>query len=463
MTEGIHYSKDLEAAVLGICMLEKDAFGRIYGVVTEKIFYVDDNRKVFSAMHSLFSSSLPIDLFTVCEKLQSEGVKLNGGNVPWCLSELTRCVVSSAHLEYHSYLIRKMWRKRELERLTMSGIDIMEDERKQAAEIQQQILELLGTDVKKDWYSMDELMYQLILHQQEIKEGKKQLVTTGFKAIDKMNGGFSEGQMIIIGARPSVGKSALLNKIAFAVAEKKGTVGIISLEMDNNQIAARLAAIDTETDFQVIYRNVFNDEREREVWYNKISEHTINYPIYVSDKTKVDLNEIRAKAYKLKHQHGLSLLIIDYLQLVESSEKNKNSNREQEVAKISRGLKLLAMEMKIPIVVLCQLNRASIGRKGDQRYPQPGDLRESGSLEQDADVIIMIHRDWLIGIEANEHGNSTEREADLIGAKWRNGSMFHLKLDFNGELMKFSERFGYTPLPAPLPTYSEPSDVEDVF
>jgi replicative DNA helicase len=462
MTEGIHYSKDLESAVLGITMLEKDAFGRLYGLIEEKTFYISDNQKVFKALRDMFDSSLPIDLLTVCEKLQSSGVQFNAGNVPWYLTCLTQSVVNSAHLEFHCHLLKKMWRKRELEKLTKAGIDPMDDERRQAIDLQNQIQELLGSEIKKDWYSMDELMYELICHQQDIRDGKKQLVTSGFKAIDRENGGFSEGQLIILGARPSVGKSALLNKIAFAVAAQNKPVGIISLEMDNKQIAARLAAIDTETDFQIIYRNLFRDERESEKWYHRISEKTINYPIYVSDKTKVDVTEIKSKAQKLKHKHGLSLLIIDYLQLVESTQTNKNYNREQEVAKISRGLKLMAMEMNIPVIVLCQLNRGSVQRQGDKRYPQLSDLRESGAIEQDADVVMMLHRDWMVGIEADEKGVSTEKEADLIGVKWRNGAPFHLKLDFEPELMRFKERAGLMPMPKEIKQYIE-VEKEDPF
>src|SRR5438477_6242136 len=220
---------------------------------------------------------------------------------------------------------------------------------------------------------MDQLMVDLIIHQEDIKAGKKELISSGFKGIDRLNGGFTPGQLIVLGARPSVGKSAIMNKISFAVAAKGKSVGIISLEMNNTEIAARLAALHTETSFGIIYRALFDDENENRVFYERISK-SVNLPIYVSDKTKVDVNDIRSKAIKLKHSHGLNMLIVDYLQLVEGS-TNKNYNRQQEVARISRGLKLLAMELQIPIIVLCQLNRAVTHRKGNDRYPQLSDLR----------------------------------------------------------------------------------------
>lgn len=447
MKDGIYYAKDMEAAVLGVCMLEKDAFARIYGMVEEETFYFFDNQKVFSAINSLYAAGLPIDLLTVWEHMAGKSVKLNEGDVRWYLTTLTRDVVSAAHLEYHCHLLKKMWRKRELEKITQSGFDAMEDERSQAIDLQQRISDLLGTEQKRDWYSMDELMYELIMHQQAIANGEKEFVSTGFKAIDKLNGGFTPGQMIIIGARPSVGKSALANEIATNVARKGKKVGIVSLEMNNTEIAARLASIDTETDFGIIYRNLFTDERAHEAWYNRVSRQTINLPIYVSDKTKVDVAEIKSKAQKLRHRHGLDLLIIDYLQLIESSSTNRNYNREQEVAKISRGLKLMLMDMKIPGIVLCQLNRAVTGRKGKDRYPQLSDLRESGSLEQDADVVMMLHRDWMSGYEVvppgeEGEGLSTEKMADLLGVKWRNGATFHLPLDFEPAQMRFKEKGG---------------------
>jgi replicative DNA helicase len=229
MTEGIHYSKEFEAAVLGICLLEKTAFGRTYGLIDESVFYYGDNRTVYLAMKEMWDNNVPMDALTVWERMMSQGIVLNAGNILWYFSELTRQVVSSAHLEYHCHVLKKFWQKRELETLTRSGVDPHGDQRQQAFEINQKINTILSsTEIKQDWYSMDELMFSLILHQQDIASGKKELIPTGFKAIDRLNGGFSPGQLIVIGARPSVGKSALMNKIAFAVSAKKKPVGIIS-------------------------------------------------------------------------------------------------------------------------------------------------------------------------------------------------------------------------------------------
>jgi replicative DNA helicase len=464
MKEGIHFAKELEHAIIGVCLLEPEAFGRIYGTLEEKHFYVEDGAKTFSVLKDMFQNSLPIDLMTVWERMIAKQVDLSwfkkfGSGDPSkdmtaFLMNCTNAVTSSSNLEYWAHIIREMWKRREIEKITRSGIDETGDPTKQGYQINERINEILGGEVKQDWYDLNDLYWNLLIHQNDIKSGKKQLVTTGFKAIDRMNGGFSPGQLIVIGARPSVGKSALMNKIAFAVAKQEKAVGIISLEMNNTEIAARLASIQSETSFGIIYRNLFNDEQDHQIFYDRISKNS-QLPIYVSDKTKVDVNEIKAKAIKLKHRKGLSCLILDYLQLVETA-TSKNYNREQEVARISRGLKLIAMELEIPVIVLCQLNRASTNRKGKDRYPMLSDLRESGAIEQDADVVMMLHRDWMAGYEANpETGASTEFEADLLGVKWRNGAQFHLGLDFQPELMKFSERHGVNFIPVHIPKDEE--------
>jgi replicative DNA helicase len=443
MKPGIHFAKEIEAAVLGICIMEKHAFGRTYDLIDEKVFYFKDNQEVYQVMREMWNLSLPIDGLTLWERMMEKSIQLSSGNVPWYLSQLTMHVVNSSHLEYHCHLLKKFWQKRELEAITRNGIDPTIDARQHALTINEKLSEILGREIRQDWYSMDQLMFDLLVHQNEIREGKKTFITTGFRAVDRMNGGFSPGQMIVVGARPSVGKSALMGEMAMKMAKGGKTVGIISLEMNNTEIAARLASLDTQTSFGTIYRNLFYDENESRVFYEKVTRKSINLPIYVSDKTKVDVAEIKSKAAKLKHRHGLDILMIDYLQLIDGSSTNKNYNREQEVAKLSRGLKLMAMELEVPVVVLCQLNRSVVHRKWKDRFPMPSDLRESGAIEQDADVILMLHRDSVAGFEKFEdgprEGESTEFTADLLGAKWRNGSPFHLELLFEPSTMKFSE------------------------
>lgn len=440
----IHHGQPIEEAILGICLLEKLAFGRTYGLIDAETFYFSSHQEVYRTMKEMYDNSVPIDIYTVTERLvnQYEGQDFYGHNIPYFVIRLTNFVVSSAHLEYHCHLIKGMWRRRELLKIRSSHKDEA-DTRQGIENLNEEINKILGSSsIEKDWYSMDELMFDLMVHQSDMAKGRKDFLTTGFKSIDNKNGGFYPGQMIVIGARPSVGKSALMGQMAIAMAKAGKKVGIISLEMNNNEIAARLAAIETDIDFWTVFRTIANDERLHKIFYDKISKETINLPISLSNKTKVNVSEIKAKATKLKAARGCDCIIVDYLQLVDSTTGNKNYNREQEVAKMSRGLKLMAQELNIPVIVLCQLNRAVTARSYKDRFPRLSDLRESGAIEQDADVVMFLHRDYMSGWQADAEEKTTEFSADLLCPKWRNGSTVHLPLHFDPPKMKFTEILG---------------------
>lgn len=439
----IHYSQEIEEAVLGACILEGMALGRTYGLIDEDSFYFDSHKEIYSTLKEMYDNSVPVDALTVADYLINKRGRdvFHGFDTGYFVLKLTNSVVSSAHLEYHCHVIKEMWRKREVIKLRFKNVD--GESREMISTLDAELKKILGNDLKRDWYDMEEVMYGLMCHQADVVSGKKQFVTTGFKQIDRLNGGFYNGQMIVVGARPSVGKSALMGQMALTIAKTGKKVGIISLEMNNNEIAARLSSIETEIDFQKIYRDIANDEQLHRRFYDKVSKDMVGLPIFLSDKTGVNVNEIKAKATKLKASKGCDCLMIDYLQLVEGGTSNKQYNREQEVAKMSRGIKLMAQELDIPIIVLCQLNRGVTSRGANDRYPRLSDLRESGAIEQDADVVMMLHRDYMSGILTDENQNSTEFTADLLGQKWRNGATFHLSLDFDPPKMKFSEQKGF--------------------
>jgi replicative DNA helicase len=415
-----HYSQPLEMAILGGCLIEKDAFGRTFGLIDKDSFYFDDHKEVYSVMKEMYENGFPIDILTVADYIiRKKGIsEFSGYNVAYFVTNLTNSVVSSAHIEYHSHIIKTMWMEREIIILTNSGASMTGDVRKKIYELQNRLQEISNYGSEDDWEDITTLMVKLYQHQEEMKISKGMGLTTGSYKLDKSNGGFHPGQMIILAARPSVGKSAFAGQMAIEIAKKGGKVGIISLEMNNTEIAARIASIDANVDFDVTYRALYKDQIQKEMVYNRIANHTSSLPIWVTDKTKVNIHDIRAKAEKLKHKEGLDILMIDYLQLVEGDESMRNRNREQEVSKISRGCKIMAKEMGIPVIVLCQLNRDVTKRKGEHRYPELSDLRESGSLEQDADVVTFIHRDWMAGVQVKDDGGSTEREADLVIRKW---------------------------------------------
>ena len=260
-------------------------------------------------------------------------------------------------------------------------------------------------------------------------------VTTGFPTLDKFTGGFQQGGMYIVGARPSVGKSAFMNSMVLGAANVGKNVAVISLEMQNRAISARISSLVTEVEYWRINRNRMIDEQQAQYFYEQISKMA-ELPIKISDTAEVNIGDIKAKIARLKQNGEVDILFIDYLQLIEADDEN-GRNREREVAKISRSIKLMAKQFDIPVVILCQLNRLS--EQGVDKKPKLYNLRESGSLEQDADGVLLLHRDWQSGIKADENGNSTEREADIIIAKWRDGEVTEYKVGFDGAKMKFFE------------------------
>lgn len=441
--KGIHFSLELENAILGQCLLESGAFSRIYGVLEEEHFYNTANKIVFSSIKKMFQEGIMIDILTVIDFIQrvQKIDIIDNTNVGYYVCRLTNDVVQSTHLEYHVHIVKTMWMERELINLTHGGQKINGNVKEKINSIYEKLQTLNQKATEHDWVDMTHLMVQLYQHQEEIKQTKGIGKPTGIPSLDEENGGFQDGQLVVIGARPSVGKSALVSGMAIEMAKKNLTTGIISLEMANVEIAARLASYDTDTDFNVVYRGLYGDMEETHRLYNKIGSSTSTLPIFVTDKTRVNISEIRAKAEKLKSLNGLGCLIIDYLQLVTPIGGSYNKNRENEIAEMSRGCKIMAKELNIPVILLCQLNREVTKRRGQERYPQLSDLRESGAIEQDADIVLFLHRDWMSGFQVDENGNSTEDQADLVVRKWRNGkSNFIIPLKFYDTKMKFVER-----------------------
>lgn len=437
-----HYNNDFEWGILGACLLEKNAFGRTFGIVDPECFYFENNRIVYDVIAEMYSNGMPIDILTVVDFVINRRGRtmLDGSNTDWFMTKITNHVVSSAHLEYHCYVVKRMWMERELLKLTHGGLVLEGEVKDQIQQLTKAIQAINQGTFTKEWFDMSELIFDLMKHQEEMTKTQGKGLTTGIPILDRENGGFFGGQMVVIGARPSVGKSAFMGQMAIGMAKAGVKVGIISLEMNNNEIAARISSLSSDDDFRTIFRNLYKDEDHKTLWYNRMKD-IVNLPLYVSDKTKVNTVDIRAKAVKLQYSHGLGCLIIDYLQLIDSNNDGRGRTRENEVSQISRMCKLMAKDLNIPVIVLCQLNRAVTQRKGVARYPQLSDLRESGSIEQDADVVMFIHRDWMMGEEymLDENGESTENKADLIVRKWRNGSAnLHIPLTFDGPRMRFS-------------------------
>lgn len=436
-TKDKHYSIDLENTVLGSFLIEPTAFGRCYGTLKKDVFYKNENVIIFDTIEKMWSNNEPVDIHTVCIKLVRSGYeKLDNSNTSYYITRLTNTVVSTANLEYHSLLLRQFYVEREMIKITNSGIG-QSDAVSKIKELQETFLELTKINVIDDFKSIDEVLVDLYKHMDLVKDKELAGVTTGFKYLDKVTGGLTPGGVFIVAARPSVGKSAFLGRMVLGAATKGYHCGVISLEMQDEQISARMASLTTEIEFWKIYRNRMQDKQEANRFYQIMNDQLSRLPIYISDTSQVNVSEIKAKISRLKQKGNLDVLYIDYLGLIEAESGNKNYNREQEVAKMSRGLKLIAMQFNIPIVLLCQLNRGSEA-VGDKK-PKLHNLRESGSIEQDADGVLFIHRDSMSGIMINADGNSTEGEADIIIAKWRNGELTDYKIGFDGPKMKFYE------------------------
>jgi len=430
--QGVHFDKELEKIVLGTCLLEPKAFSRIYNMLEEDILYDPFSRVVFGALKDMFESGDLIDLITVANHLRKNKItEYSGDNVPYLLTGMMQNVVSSAHLEVHSLILRELYLDRELTRISHSKFD--GDAIEKAEKIQAAIKKALTVQGSDDWRTINEVMISLEKHRAKVKGKTLMGVPTGFRTLDLITGGYQEGQVIVIAARPSVGKSAFIGGIAVNAAKEGFKIGVISLEMPEEQIGARLASLYSDIEFYKIYQNKTYDANEE----RRLIESMTNIgslPIFITDKTNVTSGAIRAKAEKLKARNGLDLLIIDYLQLIET---NSSSNREREIAILSRSLKLMAMDLKIPVIILCQLNRDS-EKQGSSKKPKMSQIRESGSIEQDADVVMLLHRDWKSGLKEDEKG-STEFRANIIVEKNRNGETTDLEICFNPETMKFYE------------------------
>lgn len=444
----LHYSPELETQILGACLLEQTSFSRVFGTLTPETFYMDGHKKVYAFLIEMFEMNLPINLLSANDFIQrKKGItEISKMNTAAFLTRLTIPVTETAHLEYYALVLKQMWVDREIITLTNSGVQT-DNTRAEIYNLQNKLTELSSTNYASDWKDMSELMIDLYKHQDEMIKSKGIGISVGIPTIDRLYGGFFPGNLIVLGARPSIGKSALAGQMAMNMAASGIKVGFISMEMNNNEIAARFAAIDTRTDFNEIYRGLYADENQRESFYKRINDSASNLPIYVSEKADLSVSDIKAKAYKLLHKRGLNCLIVDYLQLVDG-EGSANRNRENEVAKISRGLKIIAKELNVPVIVLCQLNREVEKRKGKDRFPHLSDLRESGAIEQDADIVMFLHSDYLSGITKDENGVSTEGVRQLLVRKWRNGvPNIIIELDFDGPKMSMKEKKSFHTVP----------------
>ncbi len=431
---------DLEEAVLGAIMLEKDAYIAVSEFLKPESFYLDAHQKIYQAITNLSAKEKPIDILTVTDELRKkEELEEAGG--PLYISKLTNRVASAAHVSYHARIVAQKHIQRELIRASSEIQSRAYDETIDVNDLldfsEQELFKIAEGNIKKETAKINVIIQAAIEQIQEAskKEGHLLGVPSGFTKLDRITSGWQNSDLIILAARPSMGKTAFALSMAKNMAVDHGRpIGVFSLEMSSMQLVTRLIVSETELPSSKI-RNGKLDDHEWKQLESKIKK-LVDAPIYIDDTAAISIFEFRAKARRLKLQYDIQLIVVDYLQLMTSSD-NKGS-REQEVSTISRSLKAVAKELNIPIIALSQLNRSVEMRSGNKR-PQLSDLRESGAIEQDADLVLFIHRPEKFGLMEDEEGNSLKGVAEIIVAKHRNGPIDDVNLIFRDHLAKFIE------------------------
>ncbi len=428
---------EIEAAVLGAMLIEKEAVPKALELLKPETFYLKAHQMIFETMISLFESGEAIDTVTVYEELKKRNqIDEIGGAV--YLSKLSQNISSAANVEFHARII--------LEKQILRGLITSSHEIAKAAydgasdafdildEAERRIFEITEAHLQKTFQGMDRAVRDALEYIEAIhsQTHRKFSVPTGFYELDEILGGFQKSDLIIVAARPSMGKTAFaLTLTRNAAVDHKVPVGIFSLEMSTMQLIIRLLCAEGRLNAHLVRTGKL--PHEEGVKLSKNAHKLINAPIYVDDSPAQTVLEIRAKARRLKAEKQVGMIIIDYLQLMQGPPKAES--REREISHISRSLKALAKELNIPVIALAQLNRA-VETRSDKR-PQLSDLRESGSIEQDADVVIFLNRPEYYGIKQFSDGSSTEGVAEIIIGKQRNGPTGDVRLAFLRDYARF--------------------------
>ena len=434
-------ARELEEAVLGALMLEKDAYSVVSEILKPECFYEHAHQLIYEAIVDLAVQQFPIDMMTVTEQLRKRGDLEQVGGA-YYIAQLTSKVASSAHIEYHARIIAQKYLARELisfsSQIQNKAFDETTDVDDLMQEAEGKLFEISQRNVKKDATQINPVIRDALkmLENAANQEGGLSGLRTGFEGLDKITSGWQNSDLVIIAARPAMGKTAFVLSMAKNMAVNFNIpVALFSLEMSNVQLVNRLIVNVCEIPGDKLKSGRL-DKYEWEQLDFKIKE-LYDAPIYVDDTPSLSVFELRTKARRLVREHNVKCIIIDYLQLMNASGMNFGS-REQEVSMISRSLKGLAKELNIPIIALSQLNRGVENRQGvEGKRPQLADLRESGAIEQDADMVCFIHRPEYYKIKEDERGNSLIGVAEIIIAKHRNGATGDVRLRFKSEFAKF--------------------------
>ena len=423
-------------------MIEKEAFGTVADLLRPEVFYKDQNRLVFEAIRELAVNDQPIDILSVGEKLKSKGTLEKAGGAVY-LADLNRRVASTAHLHYHAEIIAKKATARDLISMAAQIEEKAFDETQDIDDLMQEaeagIFEITQRSQKRSVTQVDSVIEEAFARMEKAAKNTGNIsgIPSGFHALDKITSGWQTPDLIIIAARPAMGKTAFVLSMAKNIAVDRGIpTAIFSLEMSNVQLVNRLIMNVCELEGDKIKTGKMS--KEDKLRLNTKINIMKGKPLYMDDTPSLSIYELRSKARKLVNEHGVKLIIIDYLQLM-NAQGSSFGSREQEVSIISRGLKGLAKELDIPIIALSQLNRGVEARTGiEGKTPQLSDLRESGAIEQDADMVCFIHRPEYYRIFNDEKsGKDLRGLAQIIVAKHRNGATDSIWLRFRGKYAKF--------------------------
>ena len=425
-----------EQSLLGAIMLSNDVFPEILTILKARDFYEKRHSEIFEAMLSLYDQHKPIDLLTLTSELKSTKKLKDVGGATY-LTELTKFVPTAAHAKAYAEIVEKTSTRR---RLIHAGTTIANKAYEDDASVvdligaaEKELFEVSNKIVKSDYVPMEELLADAFDRIEELHKNKGALrgLKTGFKDLDKKTAGFQKGDLIIIGARPAMGKTTFAQNLAYNIASinKKGVL-FFSMEMAANEIIDRMISDVSGVDNWKMRTGNLSDEE-----FSRIGDalgEMDEIPIYIDDTSSMTIVELRNKARRAMHDHNIGIVIVDYLQLISGSDRYAG-NRVQEVTEISRGLKILARELEIPVIALAQLSRNVTGR--DDPRPVLSDLRESGSIEQDADLVMFLHRvDYY---HMNEDGYEPTNITELLIQKHRHGAIGKVELYFHPELLRF--------------------------
>ena len=432
---------ELEEAVLGALMLERDSIIAVQEYVTPEAFYTEEHRLIYKAIESLSAELKPIDLYTVTECLKVRGELKKVGGAAY-LAQLTQKVGSAANVEFHAKIIAQKYVQRELIRSATEIQRRSYDEDQDVTDLigyaESEIFKVAEGHVKRSVQSAKDVLHKAMMQIEEASKNTSAFngVPSGFMAVDRVTLGWQPSDLIIIAARPAMGKTAFVLSMARNMAiDHESPVAFFSLEMSSVQLMMRLIIAETGLSGTDIKSGRLTPEQWRHL--ESATKPLGTAQLFIDDTPALSVFEFRSKARRLKIHNDIKIIIIDYLQLMTGSADSRG-NREQEVAFISRTLKAIAKELNVPIIALSQLSRATETRGGSKR-PQLSDLRESGAIEQDADIVAFIHRPEYYGMNTDENGMPTAGMAEIIIAKHRSGAATDVKLRFLKEQTRFMD------------------------